>query len=163
SYTKLRLDEHSMEIVVNHISGLDSSLARALCWSAAWDMVRDGELAARDYVALVCNGLPAERDMSLVTSSQSQAQGAVTYYAAPATARTATPRAKDAAWRRLTGPDPQPNWSQRALLVGFHHPAQLALTAPYVARFFEVIDQIWATRDSEQAQEFVELAYPAQH
>src|SRR5205823_2083633 len=26
SYTKLRLDEHSMEIVVNHLSGLDSSL-----------------------------------------------------------------------------------------------------------------------------------------
>ena len=28
---------------------------------------------------------------------------------------------------------------------------------------FEVIDQIWATRDSEPAQEFVELAYPSQH
>ena len=37
-----------------------SSLARALCWAAAWDMVRDAELAARDYVALVCAGLPAE-------------------------------------------------------------------------------------------------------
>src|SRR5205814_2865200 len=84
SYTKLRLDGHSMETVVNHISGLDSSLARALCWSAAWDMVRDGELAARDYVALVCNGLPTERDMSLVTASLSQAQGALTYYADPA-------------------------------------------------------------------------------
>jgi aminopeptidase N len=32
-----------------------------------------------------------------------------------------------------------------------------------VNRFFEVIDQIWATRDSEPAQEFVELAYPVLH
>jgi len=266
SYTKLRLDEHSMETVVNHISGLDSSLARALCWSAAWDMVRDGELAARDYVQLVCNGLPAERDMSLVTSSLAQAQGAVTYYAdgdwartgwallattarhtlgdaepgsgfqlawarvyastarseselallrdwlegdppdglvieaelrwrlvqalaaggqlgeaeiqaeldrdrtasgerqaTTATALIATPEAKEAAWRRLTGPEALPNWLQRALLIGFHHPSQLALTRPYVDRFFEVTDQIWASRDSEPAQEFVELAYPAQH
>src|SRR5205807_3605626 len=84
SYTKLRLDERSMETVVNHISGLDSSLARALCWSAAWDMVRDGELPARDYAALVCNGLPAEHDISLVTASLAQAQGALTYYADPA-------------------------------------------------------------------------------
>jgi len=266
SYTKLRLDDDSMETVVNHISGLDSSLARALCWGAAWDMVRDGELAARDYVALICNGLPAEHDISLVTASLAQAQGALTYYADPtwapvgwallaATARRAlfdaapasgfqlawarvyasaarsdselallrdwlegdppdgltieaelrwrlvqalaaggqvgeaeiqaeldrdrtatgerqaatattliaTPEAKEAAWRRLTGPDALPNWLQRAMLIGFHHPSQLALTRPYVNRFFDVIDQVWATRDSEPAQEFVELAYPSQH
>ena len=72
-----------METVVNHVSGLDSSLARALCWGAAWDMVRDAELPARDYVALICNGLPAEHDISLVTASLAQAQGALTYYADP--------------------------------------------------------------------------------
>jgi aminopeptidase N len=58
--------------------------------------------------------------------------------------------------------DALPNWLQRALLLGFQHSAQLALTAPYVDRYFEVLDQIWATRDSEPAQEFVELAYPTQ-
>jgi aminopeptidase N len=266
SYTKLRLDDRSMETVVNHISGLDSSLARALCWGAAWDMVRDAELAARDYVALVCNGLPVEHDINLVTATLAQAQGALTYYADPdwapvgwallaattrhaletaepgsgfqlawarayasaarsdselallrdwlggdapeglaieaelrwrlvqalaaggqlgeaevqaeldrdrtatgerqaATATTliAAPEAKEAAWRRLTGPDALPNWLQRAMLVGFHHPAQLDLTRPYTGRFFEVIDQVWASRDSEPAQEFVELAYPGQH
>ena len=55
TYAKLRLDERSMATVVQHIAGFDSSLARALCWAAAWDMVRDAELAARDYVALVCS------------------------------------------------------------------------------------------------------------
>ena len=49
------------------------------------------------------------------------------------------------------------------IVLGFHHPAQLDLTRPYLPLFFEVIDQIWASRDSEPAQEFVELAYPAQH
>jgi aminopeptidase N len=37
------------------------------------------------------------------------------------------------------------------------------LTAPYVPKYFEVIDEIWATRDSEIAQEFVELGYPSYH
>jgi aminopeptidase N len=32
-----------------------------------------------------------------------------------------------------------------------------------VARYFEVVDQVWATRDSEVAQEFVEGAYPSMH
>src|SRR5205807_8415621 len=77
--------------------------------------------------------------------------------AATATTLIATAAAKEAAWRRLTGPDALPNWLQRALLIGFHHPAHLALTRPYIGRFFEVLDQIWATRDSEPAQEFVEL------
>ncbi len=73
SYAKLRLDERSMATVVQHIAGFDSSLARALCWAAAWDMVRDAELAARDYVALVLTGLPAERDINLVTATLRQA------------------------------------------------------------------------------------------
>jgi len=29
-----------------------------------------------------------------------------------------------------------------------------------VSRFFEVVDEVWATRDSEPAQEFLVLAYP---
>ena len=77
TYAKLRLDERSMATVVQHIAGFDSSLARALCWAAAWDMVRDAELAARDYVALVLAGLPAETDINLVTATLRQAATAL--------------------------------------------------------------------------------------
>src|SRR5205814_13987 len=83
TYAKLRLDERSMDSVVEHIAGFDSPLARALCWAAAWDMVRDGQLAARDYVRLVTTGLPAERDINLVTATLGQARSALTYYADP--------------------------------------------------------------------------------
>jgi aminopeptidase N len=47
------------------------------------------------------------------------------------------------------------------LLQGFQHPTQVALTAPYASRFFEAVDGVWARSDSEPAQEFVMLAYPA--
>jgi aminopeptidase N len=265
TYAKLRLDERSMATVVEHIAGLDSSLARALCWAAAWDMTRDAELAARDYVALVCHGVAAERDINLTTATLRQAAAALSMYAdpewAPAgwtlladTARTAlaaaepgsgfqlawartfssaarspedlavlrgwlngegvpdgltvdtelrwsllqaladrgaateeeiedelardrtasgereaatarallpTPDNKARVWAQLTGEDDLPNWLNRSLLQGFQSPTQVELTAPYAAKFFDVVGPVWARSDSEPAQEFVVLAYPA--
>jgi len=267
SYTKLRLDPASLSTVVAHIGGFDSSLARALCWAATWDMTRDAEMAARDYVALVCAGLPQETDINLVTATLRQAQTSVGAYADPAwiptgwaglaetallalgtaapgsgfqlawargftaaarrpadlavvrgwlsgsdvpeglaidtdlrwsllstlvahgaaepaeieaeldrdrtaggersaaLARALVPTAESKAetWRRLTGDERLPNWLQRSLLQGFHHPSQLALTSEYREKFFDVVDEIWASRDSETAQEFVFFAYPSVH
>ncbi|MDG4832867.1 aminopeptidase N [Solwaraspora sp. WMMD1047] len=88
TYAKLRLDDRSMAGVVRHISAFDSALARALCWSAAWDMVRDAELAARDYLALVLAGLPAESDINLVTQTLRQASATLISYADPGWAPT---------------------------------------------------------------------------
>ncbi|MFF5219170.1 aminopeptidase N [Micromonospora sp. NPDC000442] len=265
SYTKLRLDERSMATVVQHIAGLESSLARALCWTAAWDMTRDAELATRDYVALVLAGLPAETDINLVTATLRQVSSALTFYADPAwaptgwadLARTAkialaaaepgsgfqlawarayvsaarsgedlavlrgwlegtqvtpgltidtelrwsvlqalvangvakaseietelardktssgereaayahalvpTEANKAAVWAQLTGPEALPNWRHRALLQGFSHPTQVELVTPYRDRYFATVGQVWATRDSEPAQEFAMLMYPA--
>ncbi|WP_412739649.1 aminopeptidase N [Krasilnikovia sp. MM14-A1259] len=265
TYAKLRLDERSMATVVQHIGGIDSSLSRALCWAAAWDMVRDAELAARDYVALAASGLPAENDINLVTATLRQAASAVAMYADPAwaptgwalladTARTAmaaaepgsgfqlawtrafigaarsqedlatlrgwldgvavpagltvdtelrwtllqaltaqgaatdeqienelngdrtasgereaalaralipTAESKAQVWARLTGAEKLPNWLHRSLLQGFQTSTQVALTAPYAEKFFEVVGDVWAHSDSEPAQEFVLLAYPA--
>jgi aminopeptidase N len=84
SYLKLRLDDRSMATVVNHIGGFESSLARALCWTAAWDMVRDAELPTRDYLTQVVSGLPIETDMALVTATLTQVRTALTFYADPA-------------------------------------------------------------------------------
>jgi aminopeptidase N len=80
-------------------------------------------------------------------------------------ARALVPTAESKAetWRQLTAAETPANWLQRSLLSGFHHPAQLELTAPYVSEFFEVADRIWDTRDSEPAQEFMVLAYPGLH
>lgn len=265
TYAKLRLDERSMANVVQHIAGFESSLARALCWTAAWDMTRDAELPARDYVALVLAGLPAETDINLVTATLRQATTTLTFYVDPAwaptgwaeLARTAkdgllaaepgsgfqlawarayasaarsaedlatlrgwldgtevptgltvdtelrwallqslvangaagtaeieaelagdrtasgereaayahalvpTAENKAAVWALLTGPEALPNWRHRALLQGFAHPAQVDLVAPYREKYFAVVDQVWASRDSEPAQEFTQLAYPA--
>src|SRR5215472_6552613 len=57
TYAKIRLDPHSMDTLLASIGTFTESLPAALCWAAAWDMCRDGELAARDYVRLVLAGI----------------------------------------------------------------------------------------------------------
>ncbi|HWS32342.1 MAG TPA: aminopeptidase N [Actinoplanes sp.] len=264
TYAKLRLDERSLHTLVGHIAGFDSSLPRALSWAAAWDMLRDAEMAARDYVALVCAGLPAETDINLATATLRQAATALASFADPewapqgwaqlgalaesrlavaepgsgwqltwarafvtaartpeqaavlrswlsgaakpeglvvdtelrwsllqalaalgdaaeseiddelatdktasgereaAVARALLPTAENKArvWADLTGPAAPPNWLNRSLLIGFQSTRQVALTAPYAEKFFEVVADVWARSDSEPAQEFATMAYP---
>jgi aminopeptidase N len=265
TYAKLRLDEKSLATIVQHIDGFESPLARALCWAAAWDMVRDAEMTARDYLALISTGLPKERDINLTTATLRQATTTLAMYADPqwaptgwarladtarkalaaaepgsgfqlawarayigasrgeadlavlrgwiegrdvpagltidtelrwsllealaargaatdeeigaelesdrtasgereaALARALLPTAenKAAVWDRLTGAEKLPNWLHRSLLQGFQSSSQVELTAPYAPKFFEAVDDVWARSDSEPAQEFVMLAYPA--
>src|SRR5580693_626714 len=57
TYAKIRLDEPSLRTLIDSIGLFTDSLPGALCWSAAWEMCRDGEMAARDYIKLVLSGV----------------------------------------------------------------------------------------------------------
>ncbi len=84
TYAKIRLDEQSLATVVHGIATLDDSLARALCWGAAWDMTRDAEMSATDFVTLVLQGIGTESDVMAVSRLPLSAQQAVDYYSDPA-------------------------------------------------------------------------------
>ncbi|MEP6599667.1 MAG: ERAP1-like C-terminal domain-containing protein, partial [Actinomycetota bacterium] len=85
AYCKLRLDERSLRTLrAGGIGRLAESLPRALAWSAAWDMTRDGELATRDYLRLVLSGAAAETDIGLLQSINRHAIRALELYADPA-------------------------------------------------------------------------------
>ncbi len=84
SYTKIRMDPRSLQTLVEHIDEIGSSLARALCWGAAWDMTRDAEMRARDFVTLVLRGVGRETDLTAVRSLLAQGQAAVDLYSDPA-------------------------------------------------------------------------------
>jgi aminopeptidase N len=83
TYAKIRLDPQSLSVVTESIAGFRSTLARSLCWSAAWDMTRDGEMSATDYVTLVLHGIASENDSSVVRTLLRQADATVVLYAAP--------------------------------------------------------------------------------
>ncbi len=83
TYAKIRLDERSLATVVAGLSRLEDSLARALCWTAAWDMTRDAEMRARDFVELVLGNIAAETDPTGSSRIPAYAAQAVTHLADP--------------------------------------------------------------------------------
>ncbi|WP_122816957.1 aminopeptidase N [Nocardioides pantholopis] len=83
AYAKIRLDERSLATVTNGLSKLDESLPRALVWGAAWDMTRDAEMPASEFVRLVLANVGAETDAWGVTRIPSYAATAVEFYSAP--------------------------------------------------------------------------------
>ncbi|MGH3930620.1 MAG: ERAP1-like C-terminal domain-containing protein, partial [Pseudonocardiaceae bacterium] len=81
TYCAMRLDEKSLATLMERIGDVRESLPRTLCWSAAWEMTREAELKARDFVTLVLAGLPAETEVGVVQRLLLQAQTALSSYA----------------------------------------------------------------------------------
>ena len=129
TYGKVRLDERSLATVVERIADIDDPLPRALCWSAAWDMARDGEMAARDYVALVLAGIGAETEIGVVQSLQTKVRTALDRFADAARAPEGWSRLAelaDGAMRAAEpGSDHQLAWT-RTFAAAARTPAQLA-------------------------------------
>jgi aminopeptidase N len=106
TYCKMRLDESSLQMLrEGGIERLIDPLPRALTWSAAWDMTRDGELATRDYVKMVTAGAHLETDIGVMQSLLRQATRAVEVYADPAWTPTGYQQLADAALDALRGAD----------------------------------------------------------
>jgi aminopeptidase N len=82
TYAKIRFDDGSIATLKAHLGKLNDGLSRALCWSAAWDMFRDAELSATDFIEIALTGLAGEDDITTVTALMSQLNTAVEIYAA---------------------------------------------------------------------------------
>jgi aminopeptidase N len=66
TYCKVRLDASSWRTVEQVLGALPDPLSRAVAWTAARDLVRDGELPPRTYLEMVERHLPHERDSAVV-------------------------------------------------------------------------------------------------
>ncbi|CAM3827906.1 aminopeptidase N [Tsukamurella strandjordii] len=270
TYCSVRLDPVSLATVTNRIADIADSLPRTLGWSAAWEMTRQAEMKARDFVTLVLGGIGAETEVGVVQRVVLQAQTAVEAYADPAwaaaegrdrlasgllqlardaeagsdfqlafvnalatsalgtdqvqvlrslfdgadpasvglaglsvdtdlrwrlvnalarsgaltadeieaevlrdptaageraaaTALAARPdgRVKEEAWEKVFGDDSISNTMTRAISAGIAAPGQAELLAPFTARYFAAIDEVWSRRSSEVAQTVVIGLYPS--
>jgi aminopeptidase N len=107
TYCKARLDDRSFATLrAGGIARLVDSLPRALAWTSAWDMTRDGELPARDYVALVVEGAKHETDIGVMQSLIRHALRALDIYADPTWAPTGYTAIADASAASLHGAAP---------------------------------------------------------
>jgi aminopeptidase N len=106
TYAKIRLDEASLRTAVRSIGEFTESLPAALCLAAVWDMCRDAEMAARDYVRLVLSGVDAIEDISVVQSVLRYASTAARRYADPAWRPAGLEQIADALRDLLAGAEP---------------------------------------------------------
>ncbi|QTJ64939.1 aminopeptidase N [Rhodococcus sp. ZPP] len=83
TYCSVRLDPDSLATAIERIGDIAESLPRTLVWSAAWEMTRQAELKARDFVALVQRGISAETEVGVVQRLLMQAHTALGSYADP--------------------------------------------------------------------------------
>ncbi|HWC11603.1 MAG TPA: aminopeptidase N [Acidimicrobiales bacterium] len=106
TYAKVRLDKRSLATLQDHLSRIREPLARTLCWTATWDMVRDAELPTRRFVALVRAHAAGEEDDSVLGRLLGQAARAVDVFGDPASRASTRAALATGAWEELSGAEP---------------------------------------------------------
>ncbi|MFI1968190.1 aminopeptidase N [Streptomyces cinnamoneus] len=106
TYCKVRFDEGSLATLREHLGDLTDPLARALCWSALWNLTRDSLLPARDYLDLVRRFAGAETDIGVLQMVQAQASTALTHYVTPAWREEGGAALAESALRELRTAEP---------------------------------------------------------
>ncbi|MFI2633235.1 aminopeptidase N [Streptomyces collinus] len=106
TYCKTRFDATSLATLREHLGSVTDPLARALCWSALWNMTRDALLPARDFVDLVLRFGGRESEIGVVQMLHAWAESAVTHYTAPARRESAARLLAEGARRELYAAGP---------------------------------------------------------
>ncbi|MGH8894079.1 MAG: aminopeptidase N [Actinomycetes bacterium] len=136
TYAKIRLDERSLATLTEAIGEIEDNLARSLCWSAAWDMTRDGEMPTTDYLTLGLGGIGTESDSSVTRTVLRQVETAVILYAAPEKRDASRQRLADGLGQLLRDAAPGSD-SQLQLLRAF---ASAAVGEDHLAFVRQVLD-----------------------
>ncbi|MFC9845179.1 aminopeptidase N [Streptomyces sp. NPDC060223] len=83
TYCKIRFDVGSLATLRERLGEITDPLARALCWSALWNLTRDALMPARDFLDLVLRFAGRESDIGVLQMLHAWADSALTFYAAP--------------------------------------------------------------------------------
>lgn len=83
TYCKVRFDEASLATLRAHLGDITDPLARALCWSALWNLTRDGLMPAQDFISLVLAFSGQESDIGVLQMLHAWTRTALVHYAAP--------------------------------------------------------------------------------
>ncbi|HKE51948.1 MAG TPA: aminopeptidase N [Actinomycetes bacterium] len=121
-------------------------------------LAMDPELRWHLLTRLVVLGAAGEDDIDAELDRDNTAAGQ--RYAASALAARPTAEAKAEAWESVVVKSDLPSAIQAAVIGGFTQPNQLELLEPYVSKYFEVIDSIWAGRTNQQAQQIAFGLFP---
>jgi aminopeptidase N len=83
TYAKIRLDPHSLGVVTTSMGQIGDPLTQAICWMIVWDLVRDGELPAGQYISLVLGAVGSITAAAPLRTQLEHARFAAQHYAPP--------------------------------------------------------------------------------
>ncbi|MET8448300.1 aminopeptidase N [Streptomyces sp. NPDC005209] len=106
TYCKVRLDETSLTTLRENLGALTDPLARAVCWSALWNMTRDALLPARDFIGLVLRFAGRESDIGVLQMLHAWANSALVHYVAPEWRATGERQLAEGALAELRAAEP---------------------------------------------------------
>ncbi|MEU6654369.1 aminopeptidase N [Streptomyces sp. NPDC046900] len=136
TYCKIRFDDTSLATLRDRLGSVTDPLARALCWSALWNLTRDALLLARDFIDLVLRFAGRESDIGVLQMLHNWANSALTYYAAPDWRETGGRLLADGALSELRQAEPgsqhQLTWARFFAAVA-HDEADLRLLLDLLA------------------------------
>ncbi|NGN63293.1 aminopeptidase N [Streptomyces sp. A7024] len=116
TFCKIRFDERSLRTIREQLGRIEDPLARALCWSAVWNLTRDGLMPTGDYLDLVLRYAGEESGIGVLQSLHQQAGYALAHYAAPEHREAYAAKAAEGALRELRraapGSDHQLAWAR---------------------------------------------------
>lgn len=84
TYTKLRFDDKSLKFAADNLYRFDDALARSVIWLAFWDMTRDGELPAKQFIETSLAALATERESTTFRYALGQISTTAWHYTAEA-------------------------------------------------------------------------------
>lgn len=84
SYAMVSFDDRSLATLLEHLGSLADPLARATCWAALWNMVRDAKLPASAFLTAIRTHAHAVSEASVYSLLLDQATTAIGSYLAPA-------------------------------------------------------------------------------
>jgi aminopeptidase N len=140
-YAVVRFDPRSLHTLTDSIGTLGDPLARAVCWSAAIDMLRQAELPLPAFVRMLANGMGRERSVAVLQALHSVTDQVMTLSGDPAWVPEGKAELAAAGTRLLhaaePGSDHQLAWAQ-LLSWTAATPDQLDLLARLLDRSAEV-------------------------
>ena len=80
-YVIVRFDQRSLETVLSSVGGLPDLPARAVCWNAIVDMVRQAELPVSAFAAMLAGAMRSEPSPPVVSALQEQAEWLIARFA----------------------------------------------------------------------------------
>ncbi|HTZ30019.1 MAG TPA: aminopeptidase N [Streptosporangiaceae bacterium] len=83
-YAVVRFDARSLRTLTEAIGTLGDPLARAVCWGAAIDMLREAELPLPAFVRMLANGMGRERSVAVLQALHSVTDQVMTLAGDPA-------------------------------------------------------------------------------